>query len=434
MGILVNLLNRIRPKSSPTPPPVNLGSLPPQKSDPKSQLIQLETQLKQEALLVQKQSQLKSNQPKLKPKWMGKLISLSLLVGIPSAILYIINLPYPAIRQPVSRTVPFLLLPSQINIENNFKRSLELIEQAEQLIERPTSASDIEQGAQRLKEGKDSLDAIPLNSVDEWIDYGGYGWRFSRYRFQQIREQVGRLEAKVFQEKNAQSLLVMGEQELITVKTAYQQAASPTDKQAAARLWRSTLDKMEEIPDRTWAGKSAQQKLNSYEREFNEVVGLAANTEKVNTLISSAQQFSRQATLIGQNPPHTVDKWQEIEKLWQIAIDDLNQISPQDLNGYAEARKLIAEYTAIKGQIRVQRKAEQNAAVALESAQNRIETLLASTPNDIKSFDRNRTISQLQAIINDLDKVEKETTSYPKAQKLRLFAKNKFDQLEANSQ
>jgi hypothetical protein len=371
--------------------------------------------------------------PKPKQNWRGKLIWTAILIGIPAGVLYIVNLPYPAIRRSVAKTAPVLLLPSQISVDNNFKRSIELIQQAEQLIERPTSAADIDLGQQKLKEGKEHLDAIPLNSIDEWSEYtyGGYSWRFSWARFQQIRGRVGQLEAKVFQEKNAQALFVDADLELIKAKTQYQQAATPTDKRGAISLWQSAIDKLKLIPSVTLAGRNAQQKLESYQREFKESVGLAAGNEKVITRITSAQQFASKAAQAGQNPPHTAERWYEIEKLWELAIADLNQIPSQDLEAYNSARRLLAEFTANLGEIRVRRQAEEKSVIALDSAQKGIERLSASTPNDIKSVDRNHTISQIQAIINDLDKVQVGTTSYLKAQEIKLFANNKLQQLQS---
>jgi len=421
MGILTGLFKRVKRKQSQniSPPVVNQSPTPlspvinqsssSSQPDPNAQLMQLEARMNQE--MIQSQPLQLKTLPKPRQNWTGKLFWPAILIGIPVGAVYIVNLPYPVIRRPVAKVAPILLLPSQINIDSNFKQSMSLFQQAEQLIERPTSAADIDLGQQKLKEAKESLNAIPLNSGDEWsgYNYGWYNWQFSWGGFQQLRGRVGQLEAKVFQEKNSQALFVDAELALNTAKTQYQKAATPTDKRVAIASWQLAIDKLEEIPAVTLAGRSAQQKLVNYQREFKQEVGLAAGNEKVTTLIVSAQQFSRQAAQTGQNPPHKSEKWQEIEKLWQMAIDDLSQIPSQDLEGYAKARKLMAEYSANLGEIRVRRKAEEDSVNSFESAQNSIERLLASTPTDAKSLERNRTISQLQNIINDLDKVQNGT-------------------------
>ena len=55
---------------------------------------------------------------------------------------------------------------------------------------------------------------------------------------------------------------------------------------------------------------------------------------------------------------------------------------------------------------------------------------MASTPTDAKLLDRNRTISEIQGIINQLEKIKPGTTSYLKAQELLLSAQNKLKQLQ----
>ena len=66
----------------------------------------------------------------------------------------------------------------------------------------------------------------------------------------------------------------------------------------------------------------------------------------------------------------------------------------------------------------------------MEIAQQQSQSLLASIPADPKFFDRNRVVSQLQSIINQLEKVQNGTTAYLKAQELLLSAKNKLQQLQ----
>jgi hypothetical protein len=82
------------------------------------------------------------------------------------------------------------------------------------------------------------------------------------------------------------------------------------------------------------------------------------------------------------------------------------------------------------GQVKIRRQAEQDSVIALQQAQRRIESLLNSTPTDANSVNRNRTISELQGIINNLEKVQNGTTVYLKAQELMLSAKNKLNQLQ----
>ncbi|MFN6461583.1 MAG: hypothetical protein RMZ41_007000 [Nostoc sp. DedVER02] len=51
-------------------------------------------------------------------------------------------------------------------------------------------------------------------------------------------------------------------------------------------------------------------------------------------------------------------------------------------------------------------------------------------PVDANDVKHNRVLSQLQSIINQLEKVQNGTTAYLKAQELLLSAKNKLRQLQ----
>ncbi|MCC5637872.1 hypothetical protein LC593_18920 [Nostoc sp. CHAB 5844] len=383
------------------------------------------------------QAQVSSTSPKQRPskanKGIGsKLIWITILIGIPAGVVWVANLPSPIIRRNVVQNAPFLLLPSYISMEQHYRQALVSIEQAEYLIEKPTSAADLALGAEQLLQTKTHLNNLPTGLVNDLPEYKywWYDWQFSVYGLNAARRQVGQLEAKVFQEKNAQTLLVEHNQTLLNAKQQYQQATTITDKKSAIAAWRSALDKLEEIPSQTLAGKTAQNQLDGYKREFKEVVGLAADNERVSALITAAQQFSWQAAKAGQNPPHTVTEWQQIENLWSEAINRLKQISSEDVVGYAEAQKLLATYETNLGQVKVRRQAEADSVQALARAQREIENLVASIPSDTQNVERNRVVSQLHSIINQLEKVEKGTTVYLKAQELLLSANNKFKQFQ----
>ncbi|MEH2290400.1 hypothetical protein [Nostoc sp.] len=361
-----------------------------------------------------------------------KLIWITILIGIPAGVIWVANLPYPVIRRTVVQNAPLLLLPSYMSVEQNYRQALASLEQAEYLIEKPTSAADLALGEQQLQQTKTHLDNLPVGLVDDWPEYKyrWYDWRFSVYGLNAARRQVGQLSAKVFQEKNAQTLFTDNSQALLNAKQQYQTATTVTDKKLAIAAWHSALDKLEEIPGQTLAGKTAQNQLDAYKRDFEEVVGLAAGNERISTLITAAQQFSWQAAKAGQNPPHTVTEWEQIENLWSEAINRLKQISSDDLVGYAQAQKLLATYETNLGQVKVRQQAEADSVQAFLMAQREIESFMASIPTDPKNLDRNRVISQLHSIINQLEKVQKGTTVYLKAQESLLSANNQFKQLQ----
>jgi hypothetical protein len=353
----------------------------------------------------------------------NKLIKTTFFVGIPVGIIYIINLPYPAIRRPMSEKAPILLLPSQIITEYHFKKSINLVEQAEQLIDNPTSINDFPLGEIKLQEAKQSINAIPVSyGSDLFGESYGYSWRFSALGFQEMRGRVGKLEAKVFQEKNAQTLLKQGELAFNEAKTKYEVAKNVNDKEQAITEWRSAINNLEEIPVTTFAGEKAQQKLNSNREELEAIIGDLAQTEKLTTIISSAQQFSRKAAELSKNPPHTIEKWTQIEDLWQMAINELEKLSVNDGKGYIQVTKLMAEYTTNLSEIKLRKKVEENSVNALNLAKEKIAIL----QNNSNNLDGSKTIADIQNVIDELNKVKTGTTSFGEAQDLKLFAQNKL--------
>lgn len=364
-------------------------------------------------------------------KTFAKLIWIGIVVGIPVGALWVVNLPYPPIRRPIAHAAPILLLPSYMSIDANYRDAIALVEQADQLINQATSDVDIELGEQKTIQAQESLDALPIWFLYDFPEYRSwwYYWRFSPAQFDRARARIGELEAKVFQEKNARTRLVEAEQALKQAKQQYQQANTPADKQLALAAWRTALDQLEQIPSATFAGRSAQQKFIASQREFQETVGLAAGDEQIASLIKAAQGFAWEAAKLGQNPPHSVAEWQQVANLWQEATHRLEQISPDDVVGYAEAQRLLASYRSNLAQIQIRQQSEADSVQALKLAQQQIQTLQASTPDNTNNLNRNYTISQLQAIINQLQRVESGTTAYLEAQQLLIFAKNKLNKL-----
>jgi len=102
---------------------------------------------------------------------------------------------------------------------------------------------------------------------------------------------------------------------------------------------------------------------------------------------------------------------------------------PLEDQGYLEAQKLLVTYQTNLGIIQTRYLAETESIQALEEAQRQIQRLLANTPSDA-AINQNLTISQLQGIINQLNKVQPGTTSYSKAQELLISAQNKLQQLQ----
>lgn len=352
-----------------------------------------------------------------------------MLVGS-AGVLWVVNLPYPMIRKPVARTAPILLLPSYISMDYHYRQAIARVEQADQLINQTTSPADLTLGEVKLKEAQQHLDALPVWFLGYQPQYTfWFGWQFTLDEFETARANVGRMSAKVFQEKNALLQLNQGKQALNAAQQQYQQSQTAAEKETALKSWQAALAQLEQVPPETLAGRTTQTRMASAKRDFELVGGLAASGARTSTLIAAAQQFALAATSAAQNPPHSTDEWEESADLWQQAIERLMQVPVED-SGYVEAQKFLAKYQRNLGIVRTRKSAEQASVEALQQAKDTIPTMFAASAADDSAVNRNQLIGQLQGIINQLETVKSGTTAYPEAQQLLASAQKKLEQVQ----
>lgn len=370
----------------------------------------------------------RANRP---PGALSKITQTAGILVAASGVLWVMNLPYPMIRWPVARTAPILLLPSYISMDYHHRHAIARVEQADQLINKATSSADFTLGEVKVKEAQQHLDALPVWFLGYWPQYTfWFGWQFTLDEYKTARANVGRMEAKIFQEKNALQQLNQGVGALNAAAGQYQQKrTAASDKQTALASWQAAIDQLSQVPPETLAGRTAQTKLVAAKRDFEQVSGLAAHDAQTNIVIAAAQQFAIAASVTARNPPHSTDEWEESANLWQQAIERLTQVSVTD-PGYIEAQKLLAKYQRNLGIVRIQKSAEQASVEALKQAKDTIPIMFASAAADNSAENRNRLIGQLQGIINQLETVKSGTTAYPEAQKLMESAQKNLKQVQ----
>nr|WP_069790577.1 hypothetical protein [Cyanobacterium sp. IPPAS B-1200]OEJ78880.1 hypothetical protein A5482_12390 [Cyanobacterium sp. IPPAS B-1200] len=327
-------------------------------------------------------------------------------------------------------------MPSQIIVENNFKKALNLTEQAEQLIDNATDFPDLELGSQRLQEGKIYLDNIPIIAQQELMGYGGsrffYRSSFSGSQFLEMRRKVGELEAKIFQGNNAKTTLNRLETQLTEIKNQYQNSNSDQERRQIIQQWRTMLNEFNLISPSTFAGTIAQQKLVAHQLDFEDMVGFSANNERLATFVSTAQDFANLAKVRSQNSPYTVSEWSDIEDFWQKAINELNKIPSTDLEGYRQANRIIVEYEDSLRDVRLRKEREENSLRNFNKAEDLINNYRSSTVNMEDSPNNiNRRIVQIQEIINILQDIDPNSTSYAEAQMLISDAQNQINSLKS---
>ena len=396
-------------------------------SQPKS-LAALEQEIEEEQrLLALSKKSVKTSKIANRRSPIKTMTAAGLLLAIPIGAIYLVNLPYPAIRRPIAAKAPLLLLPSYISLDRHYRLAIDKSEQAQQLIDNATTYEDLALGEQKVDQAQKSLDALPIGWVDSSpMAYSFYDWRFSPSRFNATRAEVGRLKAKVFQEKNAQSELSVAEQSIVTAKQQYSEIKNRNERQEAIVLWKTALAQLQKIPDETLAGRTAQQSLPNYQQDFEETVDLVAVGERTSAALSNAREYSQRAAAQGQNPPHSAEEWQQIIGLWEEAIAQLGNVPKDDLLGNSEAQSLRATYQQNLGQIKVRLAAETDSVRAFEEAQAQTVALLGMTSR----ITREDTRSRLQSIVNKLSQVKPGTTVYLEAQANLLSAQNKLSQIK----
>ncbi|MCL2933672.1 MAG: hypothetical protein MGG11_15910 [Trichodesmium sp. MAG_R03] len=356
---------------------------------------------------------------------------LSKIAWIPAALLgmagivWVANLPYPMIRKPVSRIAPIILLPSYINMNYNYREAIANVEQADQLINKATSSADINFGAEKVALAQKHLDDLPVWFLgyypERYCTFFNCSWKFTLDEFETARKQVGRMEAKVFQEKNAQTLLKEAEQAIASAKQQYLAATTSTEKQQAIANWQTGIDKLAQIPPTTVAKKIAKPQLAAAQRDFQTEVGLANGNKLSFTFIEVAKKFGLQAAEAAQNGPHSEQRWQVIVGLWEQAIEQLQKISANNPS-YLAAQSKIAEYQLKLANVKMQLQAERDSVIAFKRGKD----LLADWEKYVvDNSERGLLASKLQEIINNLENVKPGTTYYQDAQELLKFAQNK---------
>jgi hypothetical protein len=341
--------------------------------------------------------------------------------------MWFVNLPYPMIRGPVSKTAPLLLFPSYLSMDYNYRQAIVMSEQADQLINKATAEADFDLGAEKAQKAQKHLDELPV-----WF-LGYYPqiycslfrctWRFTLDEFKSVREKIGRMDAQIFQQKNAFRQLNQAETSLNTSKQQYQQAKNALERQQATSDWQGAIDSLSQIPEETLAGKLSRKKVDIARRDFQQVGGIATGNQLTDNLIEAAKEFAMQASVMSQNPPHPVEKWEEIMNLWQEAINRLQDVklgSP----GYLESQTKLAQYKTNLATVKVRLKAEKESVEAFKRAK----TSLTYLQRYVKESQGNSGdyLSKLQEIINELEQVKQGTTVYPEAQKWLASARQKL--------
>jgi len=370
----------------------------------------------------------KANRP-ASPVW-GRLKFATIAIVSLTGGIWFLNLPYPMIRYPVANTIPFVLLPSFMSMDHNYRQAIAITEQADQLVNQATSPADFDLGTTKVKQAQSHLNALPVWFLGYYPStYCGLfacGWRFTLDEFQHARKEVARMEARLFQERNALTQVNDAEQAIAVAKQKYQQSDIAT-KQAALAEWQTAMDTLETVSTNTLAGRTAQTKLVAFERDFQEMAGFTANNERTGKIILAAQLAAATAQKFSSKSAQTVIEWQEAEKLWEAAIAPLKEVGREDPD-YGKVQELFQSYQIKLSQTQIRLEQERASVQAYQEAQQMTQALIASVPEHEKFLSRVH-YSQIQRIVDKLNKVFPQTTVYQDAQVLLKSAQKRLPKL-----
>lgn len=356
--------------------------------------------------------------------WRNLKLGIATVGGL-TVSLWVLNLPYPMIRWPVSRTMPLVLLPSFISMDHHYRGAIAKTEQADQLVNQATGPEDFTLGRTKVDAAQKHLDQLPVwflgHYPSTYCSLFGCAWRFTLDEFANARKAVARMDARLFQEQNALEQLNVTDQQIKTAKQSYQQSENLTQKQAAIAQWQEGVDQMQQIAPETHAGQTAQTRLVAYERDLQRVTGTAASSTTSSNLIRAAQNFAEVAQQLGANRTSTVAEWEEIIHVWEEAINRLEQVDVTEPD-YPQAQKLLAEYQQYLSQARIGLRQEQESIAAFGQAQPLMQSYQAAAGNLVAE----ERVSRLQEIIFQLEKVHPQSTVSSEAQRLLTLAEQKL--------
>ncbi|NJO45845.1 MAG: hypothetical protein HC835_09540 [Oscillatoriales cyanobacterium RM2_1_1] len=228
---------------------------------------------------------------------------------------WIANLPFALIREPVTRYASILLLPTHIKTDRDYQQAMALLNQVEQQLQQPEPDPKLDSMEQRLQETSQLLNDLPKSALGSYpklyCAVTRCDWTFTPQEYQVIESKLEQLQARVLQEQQAQTQLQQAQTGLTSAQKQYQDSTSNTTRSQAIVDWQQALDQLQKIPPGTRAGQTAQQLHPVAQQTFQTTLNTTSQTQNINALILVAQQYALKASTLAQNPPHPEAKWQQ---------------------------------------------------------------------------------------------------------------------------
>lgn len=358
--------------------------------------------------------------------WFGLKLG-TIAIALSTGGIWLVNRPIPWIRYSVMEVAPFLLTPSYMAMDHDYRNAIALVEQSDQLVNNATAFEDLNLGTQKVKAAQKHLNQLPAwflgHYPGDYCRWARCSWRFTIDEFKSAREEVARMEAKLFQEKNAQTRFEQTEQALGEAIRIIRDGATGHTRTNAIADWRSAIDALNQLPSSTLAGRLAQSKLTATERDFREIVGFQADSDRNSRLIEVAEIIASAAKQKTKKEPMSLIQLEQVQHSWKNAIAKLKQIQLSDPD-YVQAQSRIVDYEQSLNAIEERIQYEKDSIQAYETAERMTANLISAA--DPRRVDQAYVLGELRRIVVQLDKVKPNTTVYAKAGAMTVSAEKRM--------
>lgn len=177
-------------------------------------------------------------------------------------------------------------------------------------------------------------------------------------------------------------------------------------------LWKQSAALLKQVPKNSPVYPLAQKKLMSYRDnsgEINQRIKLEETT--ANKLVAAKQ--GAQTAELRQVSARTLENWQEVESIWEKAIDTLSSI-PRTVTGYEEAQELLDSYQTKLATVRDRRNQERISANIYSQSL----TLASLAQNQEQRNQWSEAVSSWRRALTYAQQVPKGTFYYPQIQPL----------------
>ncbi|MEO1402134.1 MAG: hypothetical protein AAFV72_12945 [Cyanobacteria bacterium J06635_1] len=370
------------------------------------------------------------NRPNLLAKLAQHGLGAVIGVGAIALSLWAVNLPHPFIRQPLSKAAPILLMPSFRQMDYHYRQAAAHRAQAAKLIQEATHVNDIAKISNQTAQAQTHLAHIPDWVLDQYPQHYcslfHCNWQFSQTEFDAAQTQLKQLQTQLKQEKIALSQWQTATLSVETAQHRYEVMQTSNDKLAALTDLKASLEKLSTIPKNTLAGKIAQAELATFQQNYSGLTGQGSPANQPHPALQVAKQYAAQAAKVADNPPLTVDTWENAATLWQTAITQLEQVPDQSPSA-VDAKTLRVNYLNNLQQIQAKQTLEQTATQTLGQVRDQAQRLIekSNTPPTPAL------LTELKTVMGQLQAVPPGTTAYTEAQQMLAQIEQQFRDRQA---